>query len=192
MKKIIYLFGIALFIASCSNDNKDECSEDKNINEDTLENVCDEVGSNRSSINYNTQTISSLQIRQSSTLNSNRSGETLVWMSVPSLDDWSNQVTEVSFVVQVPANVEVERINMREVLYANSNCKTDHLIYELKLKSSSSANPKPNPSLETFTLNISQADWDKFEFFVAYTSDSQGDKKKVVAANPNTYPDKKK
>ncbi len=192
MKKIIYLFGIALFIASCSNDNKHECSEDKNINEDTLENVCDEVGSNRSSINYNTQTISSLQIRQSSTLNSNRSGETLVWMSVPSLDDWSNQVTEVSFVVQVPANVEVERINMREVLYANSNCKTDHLIYELKLKSSSSANPKPNPSLETFTLNISQADWDKFEFFVTYTSDSQGDKKKVVAANPNTYPDKKK
>jgi len=192
MKKIIYLFGIALFIASCSNDNKHECSEDKNINEDTLENVCDEVGSNRSSINYNTQTISSLQIRQSSTLNSNRSGETLVWMSVPSLDDWSNQVTGVSFVVQVPANVEVERINMREVLYANSNCKTDHLIYELKLKSSSSANPKPNPSLETFTLNISQADWDKFEFFVAYTSDSQGDKKKVVAANPNTYPDKKK
>jgi hypothetical protein len=150
--------------------------------------LCDETVDDLAFYNYHESQVPNLIIRQNTALNSDRLTDVLVWATPPSMEDWQNNVRSISFIVQVPATLDIEEIHKREITEDNNNCDNEIIMYDLKFKQLST--PKTGPSLETFTFPVSTSEWQNVDFFEVRTYQSgSGKKKKVVAANTNTQPE---
>ncbi|NOQ71557.1 MAG: hypothetical protein GQ574_06125 [Crocinitomix sp.] len=188
MKNIFYLCLITFLITACSNDEHSENQNKEIVSSDTTLQICDDPGTILDTLDYPSEVLNWIVI-QNKTLNESRATDDIVWMSLPSESDMTDSNSnndDISFVVQLPANIYIKKVVIREVDTTTSDCLNNQFIFDLELGYKQS---KLSPSVESFSYTLTQSHWGKYEFFTVYTSDNGGRKKKVVAANPTTHPE---